>query len=575
MATDRPLNSLNNNSLDGNHLHNHQHSTLNHRQSLAFELAAAMEPEDTDQSDILNQLGLGGDDDDDDDDDDDPIYDDNEEEDEEEREEEEIENENFIQNGRDEEDVPYYYQPGDDDQSLGKLDHRLSKRIHHSRSSNRLRTTTQGDSQGLDSSLNSPLSISKSNVRLESVITPARRLKRQSRSTLNNNLPSSSSPSSVSSCHLSPLTTLSGNQRLNKNNLTQPLDDYESKSIAPDDEEHSSDDTENSESEKHRKVGELLEAGLTSIGKFLTILRQSNTDFIPPSSVGRGSFLSSNSNQKGEPCSSDRQAVVESLISDLVRTMTDQVRDRESQIRELKEIEIALSRTDRRILAELEELPPPSTTYPDEDRDTARFGSLEEEIETGSSSSGKSEELEEELEEQEGMVDDDEDDDDESGRTTPTTKSVGYRAFEEEQSSKTTSRLHKGQKGLRMRTQKISALDDLKQLKQLTSSLISSLNSINEHTQISRQTQTDVVRRLKGVKGLVSNLRNENESIESSKLFIERWEECNDLKENIPVGRKRIKGLFEVQVNLAIKETEELLEDAFNRASKLLEQRTV
>ncbi|KAI9615171.1 hypothetical protein H4Q26_011712 [Puccinia striiformis f. sp. tritici PST-130] len=47
------------------------HATNNHRQSLAFELAAAMDPEENDQASILDQLGLGDDDEDDINDDDD------------------------------------------------------------------------------------------------------------------------------------------------------------------------------------------------------------------------------------------------------------------------------------------------------------------------------------------------------------------------------------------------------------------------------------------------------------------------------------------------------------------------
>ncbi|CAH7687462.1 hypothetical protein PPACK8108_LOCUS22247 [Phakopsora pachyrhizi] len=86
--------------------------------------------------------------------------------------------------------------------------------------------------------------------------------------------------------------------------INRDFDHYNSKSISPDDgDDNSLDDTENSESEKHIK------------------------------------------------------AIVESLISDLVCTITDQSRDKNSHLRELKELKTELLRADRRILANVEELP--------------------------------------------------------------------------------------------------------------------------------------------------------------------------------------------------------------------------
>ncbi|KAI8444256.1 hypothetical protein BY996DRAFT_6470475 [Phakopsora pachyrhizi] len=161
--------------------------------------------------------------------------------------------------------------------------------------------------------------------------------------------------------------------------INRDFDHYNSKSISPDDgDDNSLDDTENSESEKHIKVGKLLEA--------------------------KDNFY--------------QETTTRRRISAL---LTDRPLDKNSHLRELKELKTELLRADRRILAN--------------DSNTVNLGSLEIEIRTGSSFSGKAEELE-----KEGNVGNDEN---ESGRKTPTNKSVGYRLLGEDQSSKTMFQLHK------------------------------------------------------------------------------------------------------------------------------------
>ncbi|OAV95693.1 hypothetical protein PTTG_04823 [Puccinia triticina 1-1 BBBD Race 1] len=537
----------------------------NHRQSLAFELAAAMEPEENDQASILEQLGLG-------DDDDEGLGEDQDEVDDEADDQEDTIYEEEEYPG------PDRFDPSDDQSSLQFLEpQRL--RLQPSRST--IGSTSKRYSGA--STFGSSCSPRKSSIREPSLSTPMRTLGRElSRSTLNTIDPTSPSNIFDESGH--------------------PIDpQHEDPSQIEDDEEagifgsrRSPEDLEPSEDED----AEILQAGLESTAKFLNLLKQSNTDC--PASMLTPKAPDSQQPQALSPSTpttptrtramdesrqTDRQPVVEKMITDIVRTMTEQVRDRESQIRELKEIEIALSRTDRRFLADLEELP---DLFEERDfRNSTILGkSLVTQPDHPSSSRDGSPKPLDDLEQldphdhEHVEVDEvDLEDELEGGRLTPT---GGGGARDEKRSSFQTDSLtdlsHQG-RGTTKKVDEKRSMENLGELKLITSSLIHSLNQIHEHTQISRQTQIEIVRKLKGVKGLVANWKTDFDSIQNSIDFISNWEldqfrGPNDSQET-PLRncrREKIRGIFEVQVKLATSEVEKLLDDAFANASVLLQQ---
>lgn len=518
--------------------HPHGGSASNHRQSLAFELAAAMEPEENDQASILDQLGLGDQDEFDDqvDQDLDPDHDlDDEPEYEDDEEEEQI----------------------DDHQSL--------------RESNRLRSQHSRSTIGtIHSSIHNPsINLSsprKSSIRELDLSTPTQTPRRKaSRSTLN-------------TADFSPRSTLAFRETdgLHDSNLNR----YHPSQDAEDELDHSdgvarafgsrrSDQGLDSDSEEDD--GKVLEDGIKATAQFINLLKLSNTDCPVPSTVNDPTPASTTT---AVEIKSDRQPVVERMITDIVRTMTDQVRDRESQIRELKEIEIALSRTDRRALAELEALP---NVLDERDFRSSTilgksFNPTDPSACTLPGTSQTSEELQsiETLDHQEQIDDDGLD----PGRLTPTNlKSLTQTLEQIDLSPKISQSGIDADHSSTGRNEGNKPIENLGELKLITNSLIHSLNQIHEHTQISRQTQIEIVRKLKGVKGLVSIWKSDSDSIQHSIDFISQWE-IDQLhgQHRLHLPRDvKVRGVFEAQVKLATTEVEKLLNDAFVDASSLLQ----
>ncbi|KAA1082135.1 hypothetical protein PGTUg99_022562 [Puccinia graminis f. sp. tritici] len=561
-------------------------TSSNHRQSLAFELAAAMEPEENDQASILEQLGLGGDDDDDDEEEDDDQNGDDDQgvgED-----QDQIDNQANDQDDTIYEDEEYpgpdRFDSNDDQSSLQFLE---SQRLRLQPSRSTIGSTNKRYSNA--SNFGSSSSPRKSSTRDASLSTPMRTLGRElSRSTLNTIDPASASNMDI----------LDFDQSGHPIDLQHP----DHPQIEEDDEagmfgaQRSPEDFEPSEDED----AEILEAGLKSTAQFLNLLKQSNTDC--PASLliqkapdsqqttqpSSRSTTPTSKRQTIEENQSDRQPVVEKMITDIVRTMTEQVRDRESQIRELKEIEIALARTDRRFLADLEELPDLF-----EERDFRNSTILGKSLVSSSDHPGLSihgspkpiEDLDPldplDHEHVGGGVDEEVEEDEEDlledGRLTPrgTREEKRISIQPDEHSSKEDRR-----KAKKMAEER-RPMENLGELKLITNSLIHSLNQIHEHTQISRQTQIEIVRKLKGVKGLVANWKTDFDSIQNSIDFISTWESNQfssssslDSLQESPLQNYRgqkIRGIFEVQVKLATSEVEKLLNEAFTNASTLLQ----
>lgn len=470
------------------------------RQSLAFELAAAMDPTENDQSSILDSLGLGDDDD----------------------EEEEI---GYDEEEEDEEEMGDYTMrdEADDREEVGSTNdqrrRKASMESHATRSSGWANASPGWhDGKGLDSS---PV---KSVLNVEGQLTPTRHTQKSSRSTI--------------------LTSPSPHKSLS----FQMADEFADEANPENFDEGDSYESDSSDAEERARV--VLEAGLVSTAHFLTILKQSNTDYNPPPTG-----LAPPTNAKDT--TSDRQPAVEKLISDIVRTMTESVRDREAQIRELKEIEVALSHTDRRALAEVDSLP---MILQDIDFRTYIVGKKTGEFNEDYSSTDQNQ-PENELEtlEDEHVSGD--------GQITP----LAHRASAQnlrlasEESLDLLGQVKSGDAGPQN-----TPMNHLNQLKLVTTSLINSLNIINEHTQVSRQTQTDVVRKLKGVRGLVTTWKADHESLEHSKDHIARWESELELHNQDNPSFGKVRGKFEVQIKLATQEAEKLLDEASERARTLL-----
>ncbi|KAH9821680.1 hypothetical protein DFH28DRAFT_1092630 [Melampsora americana] len=475
------------------------------RQSLAFELAAAMDPTETDQSSILDSLGLG----DDDDEEEEIGY----------GEEDEIEAEMGDYTMREEMDE------GDEvGASIDQRRRKASMESHTTRSSGWANASPRW--HGGKASDSSP---GKSGFNADGQLTPTRHTRKSSRSTILTTAPSPHKSLSFEMADEFAEEDAQGNVE----NFDDQADSYESDS---------------SDAEERARV--VLEAGLVSTAHFLSILKQSNTDYNPPPAG-----LAPLSNAKD--ITSDRQPAVEKLISEIVRTMTESVRDREAQIRELKEIEVALSHTDRRALAEVESLP---MILQDIDFRTYIVGNKTREFNEEYSSADQSqpENQLETLEEEQVSGD---------GQITPLAHrgSAQDLRLASEESFDLLGQVKSEEAG-----PQTTPMNHLNQLKLVTTSLINSLNIINEHTQISRQTQTDVVRKLKGVRGLVTNWKADHESLEQSKDHIARWESELDLHHQEHPSFGKVRGKFEVQIKLATEEAEKLLDEASERARSLL-----
>ncbi|MBW0542950.1 hypothetical protein O181_082665 [Austropuccinia psidii MF-1] len=499
----------------------------NPRHSLAFELAAAMEPDQLDQSDILEKLGFGEDHDDD-----------------------QVDAENF-QDLADQGHI-IYQQDEEYDDDFNNYNRAASHQDHQdSLPPNPLRpsysrSTMASHSRNRNLSINaSPL---KSSFRESSHFTPTRSSRRVSRSTLN-------------TLDFSPHPTFN----LDLEDEMMENDEFEHVSRLNDDIQTDEEGSiygsrrllDHDADFDHQHGSDLLEAGLRSTAKFLNILKQSNIDSVVPV----------NAKTDHNQSASDRQVLVEKMISDMVRTMTEQSRDREAQIRELKEIDIALSRTDRRVLAELEALPvildSQTLSSPNTTDKTESIDYIEPKIR-------------DEIQIEESAQDEQDEFQTAAGSSTPLAHQISPCTSQEDLTP--SGKMHI-RNNIDMTPSKISALtldssltplDNIGQLKLVTTSLIDSLNQINEHTQISRQTQTDVTRKLKGVRTLVTNWKSDHESIENSKEFIHSWEIKHKIN-LIENEKKSIKGMFEVEINLLSNETEKLLNEAFLNATKLLQ----
>lgn len=247
----------------------------------------------------------------------------------------------------------------------------------------------------------------------------------------------------------------------------------------------------------------VLSEATASTDAFLTLLRQTNDPSVVHSSP-RSSLRPSGLGNDGK-AGETGETTVERLIGQVVKAMAEQTRDREAQVRELKEMEKALAKTNPRILADLEALPSPSpspspltsmatlehtTNGTEEDPDTPRAEVF------GTSSAGS-------------VFDDEDDLDPAFAPATPTSPTLHRMSLPDRASDPVPS---------------LDALSSLSHLRSLTSSLILSLSSLNDHSQIARASNAEAARRLKNVRTMARDWKGEVEEVEASRRRIGEWE---------------------------------------------------
>jgi hypothetical protein len=232
-------------------------------------------------------------------------------------------------------------------------------------------------------------------------------------------------------------------------------------------------------------------------------------------------FTSSSSGSDDQAGLGDRQQLLERQAGDVIRRILDVTKEREAQVRELREMERAFAGKDLELLAELDDLelegPPP----------------LDDEMAQGEKLDMVPEESE-------------------SDPQTPTRPRASSSSWSASSSSLDYSA------GL-------SASTQLSQLRSLTGQLVSTLGSINEHTQLSRGATSEAGRKLRALKGVIGGWKGELESVDRSEEYIRRWEEEEARSQAVDANGERRKGRYAERAFGEMREAERLLGDAYDR----------
>ncbi|GAA5855163.1 hypothetical protein JCM9279_007571 [Rhodotorula babjevae] len=229
----------------------------------------------------------------------------------------------------------------------------------------------------------------------------------------------------------------------------------------------------------------------------------------------------------------DRQTVVEAHASTLVRRLYELAKQRESQLRELGEVERVLGRTEpgwRAALAELEPLDFSTDEGEDEVDERGKMNGADQEPPVEPSANGERPSSPRPL----AL--------DAPGPAPPP------RSRPPPASSLALSRAH----------------DDLAALRTLTTSLLSALSSISDLTQVQSALASDAGRKLRALKAQAGTLRDELGAVERSEAFVEAFEGRAEGRRTLGAGRAAESARREVE---GVRET---LEEGWRRAQSML-----
>ncbi|GAA5907496.1 hypothetical protein JCM8208_001394 [Rhodotorula glutinis] len=289
-----------------------------------------------------------------------------------------------------------------------------------------------------------------------------------------------------------------------------------------------------------------LEQSMETTSTFLAHLRQHVTAEVDPhaaSAAAPGSFSRAIGADDPLPPSTsspapaldytDRQPIVEAHASTLVRRLYELAKQRESQLRELAEMERVVGRTEpgwRAALADLEPL---------------EWSDDENEAGEGGETNG--------VEQGEPVAHEPSAEDERRTSSGPVALDAAPppslpRSRPPPASSLALSRAH----------------DDLAALRTLTSSLLSALSSISDLTQVASALASDSGRKLRALKAQAGTLRDELGAVERSEAFVEAFEGRSEARRTLGGGRAAESARREVE---GVRET---LEEGWRRAQSML-----
>ena len=290
-----------------------------------------------------------------------------------------------------------------------------------------------------------------------------------------------------------------------------------------------------------------LEQSMQATSAFLAHLRQHVTAEVDPHAALNAS--SSAAAADDEPLApstalpappldyTDRQPVVEAHASTLVRRLYELAKQRESQLRELGEMERVLGRTEpgwRAALAELEPLEFSDDEAEDEGDERGETSGVEEDPPAAPKPSANGERP-----------------------TSPLPLALDApspapppRSRPPPASSLALSRAHA----------------DLSSLRSLTTSLLSALSSISDITQVQSALASDAGRKLRALKAQAGTLRDELGAVERSEAFVEAFEGRAAAEGRGALG----KGRAAESARREVEGVRETLEEGWRRAQSLL-----
>ncbi|ORY70620.1 hypothetical protein BCR35DRAFT_307917 [Leucosporidium creatinivorum] len=282
-----------------------------------------------------------------------------------------------------------------------------------------------------------------------------------------------------------------------------------------------------------------LESSLETTGTFLSHLRQHTTADIDPHAVP-----SSSSTSPVDPSIpvdyTDRQPVLESLASSVIKSMYDLAKQREGQVRELVEMERIFARNEvgwQAALAQLEELP-----RDEEDEQSAEAGvdiPQENSLQQPNPS----------LASTQSLSPSPHSDDLPLPNGDPPSHSIP--------SSEPTIRPPPP-------TTASPALAELSSLRDVTSSLVSALSAMNEVSQVTQAATGDAGRKIRALRGQLVATKEDLQGLEKSEEFVVEFEAREERRARIG-GRSRAE-----EVREEMKEAERALEEGWIRAQGLL-----
>ena len=113
-----------------------------------------------------------------------------------------------------------------------------------------------------------------------------------------------------------------------------------------------------------------------------------------------------------------------------------------------------------------------------------------------------------------------------------------------------------------------TAASHMHELRACTDSLISSLETMNEHAQVSKASMNDASRKLRSLRVVLTQWREETDGVERSKAWIEQWEAAPSTKSTAS-DEKRPQDV-RLWTQQQMERFEKLLADAEVRAKELL-----